>query len=218
VLKLDLPPHCVQPYIPDSGTASPGLKVFPICAILVFPRLRFRPRIQSKKQPVADGQQVKAKEGRLSTPISNRLEMPESSKIDLLKLGQKVRFLRQGKGWTLSDIAEKSGVSKAYVSDLENGVAGKPNIQYIYSIAVALDVSLDGLLSDTAARPSSAKRKEKHELPPGLWELQQEKKLTDDDVEVLATINFRGNRPRDREGWLYLLNTLKLLGQRPSKK
>ena len=59
--------------------------------------------------------------------------------IDLKKLGENIRFLRNGKGWTLADLAKESKISKAYISDLENGSAGKPNIQYVFSIACALD-------------------------------------------------------------------------------
>src|SRR2546426_8604864 len=101
--------------------------------------------------------------------------------IDLKRLGQKIRFLRQGKEWTLSDLAEKSGISKAYISDLENGAAGKPNIQYVYAIALALDVTLNDLLDDTTARASerSKRKRTERDLPPGLSELQQELRLSD---------------------------------------
>ena len=59
----------------------------------------------------------------------------DNSLINLKKLGETIRFLRQGKGWSLADLAERSRVSKAYISDLENGVAGKPNIQYVFNIS-----------------------------------------------------------------------------------
>jgi len=138
----------------------------------------------------------------------------EKAKIDLKKLGHKVRFYRTGKGWSITQLAEKSGVSKAYISDLENGVAGKPNIQYVYAIAVALEVTLDELLEDAKpnARPRNAK--EPVDLPPGLAELQQQLNLSDAEVEDLAQINFRGSRPKDLEGWQFLLQAMKMLGQR----
>lgn len=141
----------------------------------------------------------------------------EKTKIDLAKLGHKVRFYRQGKGWSITTFAEKSGVSKAYISDLENGVAGKPNIQYVYAIAVALGLTLDELLED--AKPSSKYKspKDGEELPPGLAQLQQELHLSDAEVESLAQINFRGSRPKDAEGWRFLLEAIKMLGQRNSK-
>jgi transcriptional regulator with XRE-family HTH domain len=149
----------------------------------------------------------------------------DNAQIDLKKLGSKVRFLRQGRGWSLADLAEKSGVSKAYISDVENGLAGKPNIQYVFSIAAALDVTLDELLRDTTARESRVrKRRSPDELPPGLAELQQELALsadtvlTDDEVDRLAQVNFRGNRPRDKEGWRFVLQAIRMAGERKPQK
>lgn len=142
----------------------------------------------------------------------------ENTKIDLQKLGHKVRFYRQGKGWSITTLADNSGVSKAYISDLENGVAGKPNIQYVYAIAVALEATLDGLLEDAKPSSKSKPRKQGEQLPPGLAELQQELALSDAEVDSLAQINFRGNRPKDAEGWRFLLEAIKMLGQRNSQK
>jgi len=139
----------------------------------------------------------------------------ESKNIDLTKLGYRIRFLRKGKGWSLADLAKESGLSKAYLSDLENGSAGKPNIQYIYSVAVALGVTLSELLEESGVRaPSARTRSKESELPKGLKDLQIDLNLSDDDVEKLAEVSFRGNRPRDKEGWLYLIETLNMLGQR----
>jgi transcriptional regulator with XRE-family HTH domain len=135
------------------------------------------------------------------------------------QLGAKIRFYRQGKGWSLADLAEKSGVSKAYISDLENGAAGKPNIQYVFNIAVALDVTLDDLLKDATAKEQRVKRRQSAvELPPGLAELQQELDLSDDEVEMLAQVNFRGNRPKDPEGWRFVLQAIKMAGERSPQK
>ena len=144
----------------------------------------------------------------------------DSARIDLVKLGHKVRFLRQGKGWTLSDLAEKSGISKAYISDLENGAAGKPNIQYVYAITLALDVTLNDLLDDTTARASerSKRKRTERDLPPGLSELQEELRLSDDEVDMLAQVNFRGYRPKDKEGWRFLLEAIKMLSQRNARQ
>ena len=143
----------------------------------------------------------------------------DDTHIDLKKLGAAIRFYRQGKGWSLADLAEKSGVPKAYISDLENGAAGKPNIQYGYNIAVALDVTLDDLLREATAKEQRAKRlRLPEELPPGLAELQRELPLSEDEVEMLAQVNFRGNRPKDKEGWRFVFQAIKLAGERNPQK
>jgi len=144
--------------------------------------------------------------------------MMEQPRIDLSKLGHRVRELRLGKGWTLLDLAERSSLSKSYISDLENGTAGKPNIQYIFLIARALDVTLDELLHNTTGTPLVRPKRPPLERPPGLSELQAELGLSDDDVDRLASINFRGHRPRDKEGWRFLLEALRMLSQRKSQK
>jgi len=143
--------------------------------------------------------------------------MANSETIDLKKLGENIRFLRTGRGWTLADLARESGISKAYISDLENGSAGKPNIQYVYSIGRALDTTLDQLLHETVALKDADNLNAgiTTDLPPGLAEVKAELNLSDSDVERLAKIHFRGNRPRDAEGWRYLVKTLKMLGQPP---
>jgi transcriptional regulator with XRE-family HTH domain len=140
--------------------------------------------------------------------------------IDLKRLGENVRFRRQGKGWTLSDLAEKSGISKAYISDLENGAAGRPNIQYVFAIANALGVTLDELLDDAAPKRTDASRKKRtaEELPPGLKELQMDMNLSESEVEMLAQVNFRGNRPKDKEGWRFLLEAIKMLSERTAQR
>lgn len=143
----------------------------------------------------------------------------DTTRIDLKKLGERVRFLRQGKGWSQAKLAEECGVPKAYISDLENGEAGKPNIQYAYSIAVALDVTLDELLDDaTPKQPRVRSRRRDEELPPGLAELQQELNLSDGDAEMLSHLNFRGHRPRDKEGWRFLWDAIKVVSQRPPQE
>jgi transcriptional regulator with XRE-family HTH domain len=137
-----------------------------------------------------------------------------ANEIDLKRLGHSIRFRRQGRGWSLSDLSARSGVSKAYISDLENGAAGKPNIQYLYSIAVALDVTLDELVNGAVEAPPEGRTRTAPELPAGLEELRKELKLSEDDVAMLASLNFRGHRPKDKDGWRYLLETLKMLSQR----
>ena len=123
------------------------------------------------------------------------------------------RSYRQGKGWTITTLADNSGVSKAYISDLENGVAGKPNIQYVYAIASSLGLTLDELLGDTKPASKPKTRKETEDLPPGLAQLQRELNLSDEEVENLAQINFRGNRPKDLEGLRFLLQAIKMASQ-----
>jgi hypothetical protein len=77
---------------------------------------------------------------------------------------------------------------------------------------------LDDLLGDAKPKANRRERRQETDLPPGLLELQQELGLTKEDVEMLAYVNFRGHRPRDKEGWRFLLEALRMVSQRSNQK
>jgi len=133
--------------------------------------------------------------------------------IDLKRLGENIRYLRQGKNWSLLDLANHSGVSKAYISNLENGSGGRPNIQYLYKIAMSLDTTIDGLVHQSlrAPRAKASKPEISNEpLPPGLGEFAEKEGLAPEQIDMLAKLNFRGNRPRDADAWKLIYDTIKI--------
>jgi XRE family aerobic/anaerobic benzoate catabolism transcriptional regulator len=71
----------------------------------------------------------------------------------LSEIGNRVRARRTTMGWTLREVAERSGISSRFLSDLE---AGKGNISVarLANVARALDVSLVSLFpSEEPQRP-----------------------------------------------------------------
>ena len=62
-------------------------------------------------------------------------------------LGDRIKERRIALGWTLAVLFEKSGVSKGFLSDLENGKKKAVGGAYIDAIARALGVSVDYLIS-----------------------------------------------------------------------
>jgi hypothetical protein len=84
-------------------------------------------------------------------------------------------------------------------------------------------VTLDDLLREAVPNERRSKRSAAEDLPPGLAELQRELALTSEplseaDVETLAQVNFRGNRPRDKEGWRFVLQAIRMAGERNRQK
>lgn len=72
--------------------------------------------------------------------------------MDMRKLvGRNVRRVRQAKGLTQEQFAERSGFSQQYLSGLENG-RRNPTVVTVYELALALGVEHLELL-----RPISAK-------------------------------------------------------------
>ena len=63
-----------------------------------------------------------------------------------MNLSQKIRQLRKEKGLSLNKLAEEAGVSKAYLSQLENSVSKQPSAEVLFKIASALGTTIADLL------------------------------------------------------------------------
>jgi transcriptional regulator with XRE-family HTH domain len=72
--------------------------------------------------------------------------------MDMRKLvGRNVKRVRQDKGLTQEELAERSGFSQQYISGLEQG-RRNPTIVSIYELATALGVSHMELVRPTEGR------------------------------------------------------------------
>jgi transcriptional regulator with XRE-family HTH domain len=63
-------------------------------------------------------------------------------------VGERIRKRRNELGWTQDVLAQKAGVSKGFLSDLENGKR-KVGADTLYDIARVLSLSLDYLMTGT---------------------------------------------------------------------
>jgi transcriptional regulator with XRE-family HTH domain len=70
---------------------------------------------------------------------------PDRPKDQLESLGSFIRGQRKAAELTLRDLAEKTGVSNPYLSQLERGLH-EPSMRVLSSIAEALEVSIETLL------------------------------------------------------------------------
>ena len=61
------------------------------------------------------------------------------------KLARRIRLERDARGWSLADLAERSGVSKAAISKIEREEVS-PTAVILVRLAVAFDLTLAGLL------------------------------------------------------------------------
>jgi transcriptional regulator with XRE-family HTH domain len=61
------------------------------------------------------------------------------------RLGQNVRRLREAKGWSQEDYADRAGIHRTYVSDIERGKRN-PTITVVEKLAKPLEVSAGSLL------------------------------------------------------------------------
>ena len=110
------------------------------------------------------------------------------------RLGERVRQLREAGGYSLSDLARESGVSRSYLFQVETGQSS-PTEEKLRAIARALGASIVDLLDP---------EEESANLPEGLADFAQRHKLGPEDTRMLARISYRGKQPRTAEGWAAL--------------
>lgn len=82
------------------------------------------------------------------------------------RIGERIQKIRQDRGYSLSELADKADVAKSYLSNVERNIQSNPSISFIEKIADALNVSINLLLYGD--RPAEDL------LDPGWWELVQE--------------------------------------------
>lgn len=63
-------------------------------------------------------------------------------------IGDRVKKLRQEKKMSLSELAEKAGVAKSYLSSMERNLQTNPSIQFLEKIAAVLNVPVDHLINE----------------------------------------------------------------------
>ncbi|MFE8701459.1 helix-turn-helix domain-containing protein [Cytobacillus sp. FJAT-54145] len=63
-------------------------------------------------------------------------------------IGDRVKKLRQEKKMSLSELAERAGVAKSYLSSLERNLQTNPSIQFLEKISAVLNVPVDNLIHE----------------------------------------------------------------------
>lgn len=64
------------------------------------------------------------------------------------EVAYRLRLLRTSRGWSLRYAQARTGVSNAYLSQLESGTASTPSLEKLLAICSAYGVGLDDLLGE----------------------------------------------------------------------
>lgn len=96
------------------------------------------------------------------------------------RLGEKLHKLRKDKGFTLDQLAEKSGLSKSYLWELENRESQRPSAEKVAALANVFGVAPTFFIEDDVRTP-----KQRH-LDEGFFRDYQ--KLDDDAKAQLRKI------------------------------
>lgn len=127
--------------------------------------------------------------------------------------GDRIKEIREARGWTQDHLAEKAGISKGFLSDVENN---KRNIssENLLKIANVLGASVDYLLRGETGGPSSSRPVV---IPPELSEVAEELNLTYGQTlelleahrSIIARRSSRGTKQFSADDWRQLYRAIK---------
>lgn len=93
--------------------------------------------------------------------------VPEKVRSEVAEMGRRIRDLRASRGWTLDELARRSGVTKSYLSRLEDGDR-QPSIATLLSLSDAFGISIQVLFeAQRAAETCSIIRAEEAAVREG---------------------------------------------------
>ena len=110
-------------------------------------------------------------------------------------LGEYIRVQRQLADLSLRQLAQLTQVSNAYLSQIERGLH-QPSLRVLQSIADALDLSADTLLTQAGLRNAAAHDGEPAERTDTEAAILSDPDLTPDERETLVRVyrRFRGRK------------------------
>ena len=123
-----------------------------------------------------------------------------------MALSDQIRSRRIEQRLSLAELARRAKVSKGYLHQMENASdTPHPSAEILYRIAFALGTSVGELLEKQIARADE----ELTGVPEELRQFALAEQLPDEDVKMLARIEYRGQRPRTVDDWRFLYESIK---------
>lgn len=121
-------------------------------------------------------------------------------------LGQSIKVLREEKGISLSELARRADISKAYLYQLEEGTSKKPSATILFRISRELGITIAELLGEDSS--VKLEKSGKPPLPSSLKEAIKEYPELDEVKDDLISVKLRGKYPQNKEDWYWLYKFL----------
>lgn len=116
-------------------------------------------------------------------------------------LGQRLRKLREGRGWSLSDLARETEISRSYLYELEAGRRKNPTQNVLQRLSEALGTDLSDLVE--------GEEPEGEDIPESLKCFAEKEGLGPAEVRMLAGLEYRGRKPQNEQQWRLLYQVIK---------
>ena len=120
-------------------------------------------------------------------------------------LGARLRTSRKAQALSLTEVAARAEISKAYLSQLERGSSTTPSYDVLRRLATALGTSV----ADLTGQPTAWQPAERGDVPASLRAFAKRSEIPDSDVEMLASIHYRGKQPDEPDDWAHIYETIK---------
>lgn len=75
-----------------------------------------------------------------------------SGKGDTVHIGQRIKQLRLDRGFSLTELADKAGVAKSYLSNIERKVQSNPSMLFLQKIGRVFGIEVESLVTGTVTR------------------------------------------------------------------
>lgn len=120
-----------------------------------------------------------------------------------MEFGRYIAEIRDRKGFSLRELERRAGdLSHVYIWRLEKGDRDAPSDATVEKLAKALEL--------TQREWEIVVLLLKTDIDDRLYELMVERPdIPIEDIEPVATMSFRGNRPTDQAGWLKAIEMVK---------
>jgi len=114
---------------------------------------------------------------------------------------EQLKSYRLGRGLSVAELAEASGVSLPYIHQIESGLRQNPSGEKLQGLASALGITI----ADLIGAKEGISRETLDEAPESLREFVRRRgKRLDvrrEDVEMLKRVHYRGKRPKSLDDW-----------------
>ncbi|KRE51252.1 helix-turn-helix domain-containing protein [Paenibacillus sp. Soil522] len=70
-------------------------------------------------------------------------------------IGERIQMLRKRNGLSLTELSQRAGIAKSYLSSIERGLQQNPSIQFLEKVSGVLNVSVEELLNSDESESKS---------------------------------------------------------------
>jgi transcriptional regulator with XRE-family HTH domain len=139
----------------------------------------------------------------------------------MANVGKQIETLIKLRGISLTELADRAGISKGHLWQLVHGEQPNPSLDILEKIARALETTLGEVLGQKIVGKGAPKLPSK--IPEDLQkflDIQRDRGnlISDDDVALLSQIRFRTQKPVELKDWDYIYRTIELLAGPGAKR